>query len=113
MISTCPYCAANLTALHAIELGDLKIEYDGAIILWKGERLEVSMPERLMLLALVRADGAPIKRWVLAEAMGYEGDNADNNAAVHLHRLTRAFKAIDPAFDKIENVRSVGVRWRA
>jgi DNA-binding response OmpR family regulator len=112
MIATCPKCAFDLTSLHAVELGDLKIEYDGAIILWKGVRLDLPLPERLILLAMVRAGGAPMKRWVLAEASGYEGDNADNNVAVHLHRMIRAFKAIDPEFDRIENIRATGVRWR-
>lgn len=111
-VSTCPNCAFDLTALHAIELGNLKIEYDGAIIHWKGERVDLSPPERLLLLALVRADGAPIRRWVLAEAMGYEGDNADNNVAVHQHRINAHFRAVDPEFAMIENVRLVGLRWK-
>jgi hypothetical protein len=65
-----------------------------------------------MVMALARAGGAPIKRWVLAETMGYEGDNGDNTTAVHLTRINARFREIDAAFDRIENVRAAGLRWR-
>jgi DNA-binding response OmpR family regulator len=112
MMTACPKCGADLEPLNTFELGHLKIDYSGAVIHWKGERVQISPGERLMLLAIVRAGGHPVKRWVLAEAFGYEGDNADNNAAIHLCRINQAFREIDPAFDMIANVRAQGLRWR-
>jgi DNA-binding response OmpR family regulator len=111
-VTCCPSCGADLEALSAFELGSLKIDYSGAIILWKGERVQLSPADRLMLLAIVRAGGHPVQRWVLAETIGYEGDAADNNAAVHLCRINNAFREIDPAFAMIENVRCRGLRWK-
>ena len=111
-VTACPSCGADLEALNAIELGHLKIDYSGAVILWKGERVAISPVERLMLLAIVRAGGHPVKRWVLADTMGYEGDDADNLTAVHLHRINARFREIDPDFSMIENIRGQGLRWK-
>lgn len=111
--ATCPSCGADLEALHSFSVGDLTVEYDGAIMLWKGQRVDLSQAQKLIVLALARANGAPIKRYVLADASGYEGDNADGNVAVHLYRIHRAFRAVDPDFDAIENIRSKGLRWRS
>jgi DNA-binding response OmpR family regulator len=112
MIATCPKCGADLEALHSFEVGELRVEYDGAIIHWKGKRVVVSPAARLMLIAIVKAGGIPVKRWVLAEVMGYEGDLADNNAAVHLCRINAGFREVDPGFAMIENIRSQGLRWK-
>lgn len=111
-ITVCPNCGLNLVALHALELGDLKIEYDGAIIAWRGRAVPMSPVERLMILSLARADGAPVRRTALADAMGYEGENPENIVAVHLARIQKRFRELDPAFDHIENVRLRGIRWR-
>jgi hypothetical protein len=48
---------------------------------------------------------------VLAEAMGSEGANPENEVAIHLARVTAAFREIDPGFTMIANVRSQGLRW--
>jgi DNA-binding response OmpR family regulator len=110
--STCPNCGYDLIALHALNLGDLTVEHDGAVILWRGKLVVLSRSERLLVLALARAEGAAIKRDVLAEADGYEGPNADNWVSVYLGRINDKFRYIDPDFDMIENVRCVGLRWR-
>jgi DNA-binding response OmpR family regulator len=110
--SSCPKCGYDLIALHALTIGDLKIEHDGAVILWRGKLVVFSQVERLMVLALARAEGAAIKRDVLAEAAGYEGPNADNWVSVYLIRINEKFRYIDPAFDMIENVRGLGLRWK-
>jgi DNA-binding response OmpR family regulator len=112
MISCCPRCGADLEALHSFEVGELRVEYDGSIILWKGQRVTLRPSATLVLLAILRAGGVPVKRWVLAEAAGYEGDNADNIAAIYLCQINAAFRAIDPGFAMIQNVRSQGLRWR-
>lgn len=111
-VTCCPSCGADLAALHAIELGDLKVDYSGAVILWKGKRVTVRPSATLILLTILRAAGHPVKRWVLAEAAGYEGENADNLAAIYLHQINAAFRAVDPSFGMIANVRGQGVRWK-
>lgn len=111
-VTACPRCGFYLETLHTVEVGSLKLDYDGAIVVWKGQRVQISESERLMLLAIVRAGGAPVKRWILADAMGYDGEQAENQVAVHFHRIHKAFRAIDPAFDMIENIRIQGLRWR-
>jgi two-component system response regulator ChvI len=111
-VTCCPKCGYDLKALHDLTLGDLTILYDGAIILWKDERVGISPTERLMLMSIARADGAPVKRQILAEVMGYEGDDGDNIVAVHLSRINRRFREIDPGFDQIENIRAAGLRWK-
>jgi DNA-binding response OmpR family regulator len=97
--------------LQDINIGDLEIHYSGAVIRWKGQTLRISDSERLMLMAIVRAGGHPVKRWVLAEAMGSECANPENVVAIHLGRVNAAFREIDPGFTMIANVRSQGLRW--
>lgn len=111
--TTCPKCGYDLEALHAFELGGLRVEYDGAIILWRGQRVALTQAERLIVLALGRAGGAIVKRHILAEASGYEGeDHALNVVSVYVCKIKNKFRDVDASFDRIETVWRDGVRWR-
>lgn len=110
-VATCPHCGADLYALRDFALGQLSVE-SGTIIRWQGHKVTLTRAERLLILALARADGAAIGRDILAESTGYEGEKPSNVVAVLIHRAEKAFRAIDPLFDAIENVWGVGLRWR-
>jgi DNA-binding response OmpR family regulator len=110
-VATCPCCGFDLFSLRDFALGDLTVE-NGVIIKWKGERVKLTPAQRLMLIALARADGAAVSRASLAEATGYEGDRPTNIVAVYANRIKKAFRAVDPEFDAFEPVHSIGLRWR-
>jgi DNA-binding response OmpR family regulator len=109
----CPNCGYDFTLVgELVEIGPLTIEH-GKIIRWKGEHIGLGVNERLMLVALARLNGAIIKRPALAELVGYEGEGSRSNyVAVYMNRLNKRFRAVDPSFDQIQNVRGEGVRWR-
>lgn len=112
MLTCCPHCGTDLTAFEPFSIGALGIEHNGAVIRWNGHRIHLTPCERLILLTIARAGGNPVKRTILAEATGYEGDDPENLIAVQITRIRANFRAIDPGFDRIENVHGVGLRWR-
>jgi DNA-binding response OmpR family regulator len=101
-----------LTLLETLKVGPLTVQHGGAIILWRDRVVRLTPARRLLVAALARAAGAPIRRYILAEAIGYDGDQPDCNVAVHLSRTRQAFRAVDFEFDQIENVHGCGLRWR-
>ena len=111
MIATCPCCCADLIALKDFRLGPLNV-VNSTFVHWNGALVPLSVRERLLLMALVRADGVPVKRHILAEATGYEGDQPENLASVLVSRINKSFRRADPAFDMIENVWGYGLRWK-
>jgi DNA-binding response OmpR family regulator len=110
-VATCPCCGFDLYALRDFALGQLTIK-DGVIVTWNEQRIHLTSNERLVVIALAKADGAAIGRAVLAEAAGYEGDEPENIVAQWRHRIEKAFRSIDPTFNAIETVWGVGLRWR-
>jgi DNA-binding response OmpR family regulator len=102
-----------LTALETIKLGPLTVQHGGAVVMWRERIVRLTPARRLMVAALARAGGAPIRRHILAEAIGYDGDQPESNVAVHLSRTRQAFRALDPQFDSIENIHGYGLRWLA
>jgi DNA-binding response OmpR family regulator len=110
--SVCPRCGYALEALEAFTLGSLGVEASGAAVWWSGHPVPLTTAERLVLIAIVRAGGNTVTRDVLAECEGYDGDRPENNTNVLVHRIKKAFLAIDRTFDRIETVRGQGIRWR-
>lgn len=114
MIATCPNCCFDLSPFEPIVRGDLSIP-DRVTFRWQGHDLQLTPQQRLILLAIIRADGEIVKRTALMEAIGLDTDDRDpsNSADVQLSRVRAAFREIDPLFDSIETVRGEGLRWRA
>lgn len=111
-LGACPMCGCSLKALDAFRLGRLFVDKGGAFIWWVEKPVHLTAAERLIVIALARADGVPVKRDVLADAAGSETDNPDNCADVLLCRAKKKFRDVDPFFDRIESVPGLGVRWR-
>jgi two-component system response regulator ChvI len=109
---SCPHCGYDLVSLETFTVGDLSVIDAGNLIYWKNERVSLSPSERVIVTALARSAGRLIRRYVLADAVGYEGDDL-NIVAVFLTRIKRSFRNIDDGFNQIESVWGLGVRWRA
>lgn len=110
MSSVCPNCGCDLELLRSFTLGPLSV-FNGAIVKWKDRRVRFTPAERLIVLALARAGGATIRRTVLAEVAGYEGDQPESLTSVWLCKINKRFRKVDPSFAAIETLRGVGVRW--
>lgn len=110
--STCPYCGRDLEALRSFSVGSLGVEQGGTIIWWNRHRVPLRESERLIVTALAKADGAPMRKHVLADVIGYDGDRPDNLVSVHVSRAKARFQQIDPSFDRIESIRGAGLRWK-
>ena len=113
MNATVCTCCGHMDASQSFRLGDLFVDRAGVAIWWQDHVVPLTAGERLLVMALAAAEGIPLGRLVLAEIIGSnECINPENVVAVLLSRINGKFHAIDPAFDRIENVRGQGVRWR-
>lgn len=104
-------CGFDLVALDTFEVGALTVEDAGNSIYWCGNKVSLSPSERLIVTALARNAGHVIRRPILAETIGYEGDKL-NIISVLLNRIYRGFRRIDESFDRIETVWGSGLRWK-
>lgn len=97
----------------AFKLGSLFVDQSAVAVWWAEHVVPLTAGERLMVSAIARAEGQPIKRIILAEIVGCEDtQDPENSIAVMLSRINAKFREIDSAFDRIENVRGQGLRWR-
>lgn len=112
MITLCPACGHSLASLEAFRVGELFIDKGGAFVWWRSHVVPLTTSERLMVIALARADGNPIRHDILSETVGSDSENPVDVVNVFLTRARAKFRAVDPEFDNIETVRGAGVRWR-
>lgn len=110
--ATCPNCGHDIEPLADFRLGDLQVERSAMSILWRWQHVTLTCTQRLMVAALAQADGEIIRKPVLAEITGYEGDDPENIVDVGLTRIRRAFRLVDPEFDMIETIWGQGLRWK-
>lgn len=110
--TVCHNCGASLEPLEPFSLGKLFVDKAGAHIWWGEKPVPLTTAERIIVIALARADGAVMRRAALAEITGSESENPQNIVAVYVSRASAKFREIDPAFDRIENVHGAGLRWR-
>lgn len=112
MTACCPNCGFLLAKLDEFAIGPLHVSGEFGMVTWLGQVPHITKTERLIVLALAGARGGIIRSSALIEAGGFdEIGNPENQLAVMLHRIKDAFRAIDPAFDRIRNERGIGYRW--
>lgn len=103
----CPCCGYDLTADEPIRRGPLYMRpYCDCV--WYGEPVRLQPTESAILYALAKADGAVLPRRVLAERIGYDGDNTRDYIGVILAQIRRKLEAFGPV--RIESIPGKGVR---
>lgn len=107
MTAICPHCGYDLKADKPIERDDVRIEPFTRRVWWKGNEHRLSPVEFIMLSGLVKASPQCLGAETLADRIGYEGDDPDNNIKVYAHRLRRKLPGIP-----LMTVWGRGYAWR-
>ena len=94
-----------------ITRGDLEIDSDRMVVLWKGQAVGLTLTEFWLVHAMARYPGHVKNRQQLMDAAQAVLD--DNTITSHIKRIRRKFVAIDESFDAIETVYGMGYRWLA
>jgi DNA-binding response OmpR family regulator len=79
---------------------------------WRGQPVRLSALHFQVVVLLVQRAGLLVQNWAFFVAV-FDDDIEDGQLAVQLCRVRKAFRAVDPDFDAIENVHGEGFRWRA
>jgi len=93
--------------------GDLVMDSARHMCTWKGQPLQLTVTEFLLLKALASRPGHVKNRDQLMDAAYGEHVYVDDRTIdSHIKRLRKKFKAIDPEFNQIETLYGVGYRYR-
>lgn len=110
MTSVCPSCGINLDRLEGPIADNLTLNRGN--LFWRGEAVDLSAAENLIVQAIAGCNGHPISLVALMEFIGSTAADPCAVIRVLVHRIRRSFQAIDPSFDQIETVFGRGYRWR-
>jgi len=78
--------------------------------LWHGRRLILPLTAQRILYQIARSRGRPATFADLVKVMPYAG--TQGAVKTHISTIRTAFKAVDPAFNRIVNVPLVGYLWQ-
>jgi two-component system response regulator ChvI len=93
--------------------GDLTLDPGRHLCIWKGQPVELTVTEFLLLKALAVRPGHVKNRDQLMDAAYGESIYVDDRTIdSHIKRLRKKFKAIDGDFAEIETLYGVGYRYR-
>jgi two-component system response regulator ChvI len=93
--------------------GDLMLDGARHVCTWKGEKIDLTVTEFLLVKALAQRPGHVKSRDQLMDAAYGEHIYVDDRTIdSHIKRLRKKFKAVDPEFAQIETLYGVGYRYR-
>ncbi len=96
-----------------IERGPLRLDESRHSCSWKGQFLNLTVTEFMLLLALVREPGVVRSRdYLITTAYGNQPGTDDRTIDSHIKRLRKKFRDIDGSFDQIETLYGAGYRFR-
>ena len=100
------------TANEVIQRGDLTLDSTRHLCVWKGEQVNLTVTEFLLLQALARTPGHVKSRDQLIDAAYGEHIYVDDRTIdSHIKRLRRKFREVDSDFSAIETLYGVGYRY--
>jgi two-component system response regulator ChvI len=93
--------------------GELTLDPNRHLCTWKGEPVELTVTEFLLLKALAQRPGHVKSRDQLMDSAYGENIYVDDRTIdSHIKRLRKKFKVIDGEFNQIETLYGVGYRYR-
>ncbi|MGB9153871.1 MAG: response regulator transcription factor [Alphaproteobacteria bacterium] len=93
--------------------GDMTLDGARHVCAWKGQHIELTVTEFLLVKALAQRPGHVKNRDQLMDAAYGEAIYVDDRTIdSHIKRLRKKFKDIDPEFSQIETLYGVGYRYK-
>jgi two-component system response regulator ChvI len=93
--------------------GELTLDPNRHLCTWKGEPVELTVTEFLLLKSLAQRPGHVKSRDQLMDSAYGENIYVDDRTIdSHIKRLRKKFKTIDAEFNQIETLYGVGYRYR-
>jgi two-component system response regulator ChvI len=93
--------------------GDLSLDSARHVCIWKGQSVDLTVTEFLLVKALAQRPGHVKSRDQLMDAAYGESIYVDDRTIdSHIKRLRKKFKAVDQDFAQIETLYGVGYRYR-
>ena len=104
---------AVASAESIILRGELMLDAARHLCTWKGQTVDLTVTEFLLLKALASRPGHVKNRDQLMDAAYGESIYVDDRTIdSHIKRLRKKFKSVDPEFAEIETLYGVGYRYR-
>lgn len=105
--------AAGKAGGGAITRGDLVLDSDRHMVTWKGEPVQLTVTEFLIVKALAQRPGHVKNRDQLMDAAYGENIYVDDRTIdSHIKRIRKKFRKVDAEFDRIETLYGVGYRYK-
>lgn len=102
----------NVTGDAVITVGDLRLDEDRHLCQWKGEPVNLTVTEFLLVKSLVQHPGHVKSRDSLMDSAYGDAIYVDDRTIdSHVKRIRKKFKAIDDSFDHIDTVYGVGYKY--
>ena len=107
------YAPAQPVIEKPIEVGDLIIDRERHLVTWKGESIDLTVTECLLLISLSERPGAVKKRQNLMDAC-YDGTVyvSDRTIDSHIRNIRAKFRASDDGADLIGTVQGLGYKLK-
>jgi len=96
-----------------IEVGELIIDRERHLVAWKGDSIDLTVTECLLLISLAERPGAVKKRQNLMDAC-YDGTVhvSDRTIDSHIRNIRAKFRAVDDEADLIGTVQGLGYKLK-
>lgn len=104
---------AEETSSEVVQRGDLKLDDSRHLCTWKGNAVNLTVTEYLLVKALAQRPGHVKNRDQLID-LAY-GENIyvdDRTIDSHIKRVRKKFKSVDTDFDQIETLYGIGYRYK-
>ena len=97
----------------AVMRGDLLLDPTRHLCTWRGQQVDLTVTEFLILKALAQRPGIVKNRDQLIDAAYGESIYVDDRTIdSHIKRLRKKFKVVDTDFDQVETLYGIGYRYR-
>jgi two-component system response regulator ChvI len=104
---------SDVAGPESIRRGELTIDPARHFVSWKGEDIELTVTEFMLLKALAQRPGHVKSRDQLMDAAYGEHIYVDDRTIdSHIKRLRKKFRAVDTEFSQIETLYGVGYRYK-
>lgn len=98
--------------LPDLRKGDLALTPSHFRAQWSGQPVPLDPAGYIVVAAMARCPGRVFSRYDLLDVIGDEGERDERTMDSRVKRVRRAFRSVDPGFDHIETVYSLGYRWK-